>query len=120
VKSIVNLREAFVVFLALGAIACLNAGQIKQQHNSAIILMNWELTQVLALNKTQMQRIHDIHVRHEVALSRLTGHDITSKQQEISRLLGERNQQILKVLTRDQQKILYHYCTDVISFSEME
>ena len=120
VKSIVNIREAFVVFLALGAIACLNAGQIRQQHDSAVLLMNWELTQALALDKTQVEKIHEIHMGYEVALTRLPGRDIASKHQEINQLLDERNQQILEVLNREQQKILYHYCTNVISHSEKE
>ncbi len=120
VKSNVNLREAFVVFLVLGGIACLNAGQIREQHNTAVMLMNWELTQMLALDKTQMERIHDIHVGYEDALLKLSDENSASRQQEISRLIYEKNQQILEVLNREQQKILYHYCTNVISLSEME
>jgi hypothetical protein len=119
-KSFVNLREAFVVFLALSAIACLNAGQIQHQHNTAVKLMNWELTQLLALDKNQMEKIHAINAVYEVALSKLHRHNNELKQQEVSRLLCERNKRILQVLNHEQQNILYHYCTDVISFSKME
>ena len=81
--------------------------------------MNWELTQMLALNPAQMQKINAINTLYETEISRLVNEHPEVKKVNCSRLLTERNHRIMKVLNEEQQKILNSYCTDLISFSKM-
>lgn len=108
-----------MVFLALTVIALFNAAQLREQHNTSVRLLNWELTQVLQLDKNQMEKIHIINAVYEVEVARLRHEDVAMKQEKVNQLLCERNKRILQVLDRDQQNMLYRYCSDVISFSKM-
>lgn len=74
---------------------------------------------MLALNPAQIQKINAINAVYETEISRLVDEDPEEKKETSSRLLRERNNRIMEVLNEDQQKILYTYCTDLISFSKM-
>lgn len=80
--------------------------------------MNWELTQMLALNPAQIQKINAINTLYETEISTLVDEDPEAKKENSSRLLRERNNRIMEVLNEDQQKILSTYCTDLISLSK--
>jgi hypothetical protein len=59
-KSLTNLREAFLVFLSLTVIALFNAGLLWEEQKISQQYMNFELTQMLELNENQMEKIRSI------------------------------------------------------------
>lgn len=81
--------------------------------------MNVQLSQMLKLEKSQMEKIHSINAVYEIELARLTEDNMEARKEKINQLLRERNQKILEVLNEQQRKMLYTYCTDLISFSKM-
>lgn len=81
--------------------------------------MNLQLTEMLQLDKNQLEKIHAINAGYEIEISRLAIENVDARNEEINRLLRERNQKVMEVLNEQQQKMLYTYCTDLISFSKM-
>ncbi len=102
----------------LTIMALFNTGQLLEARQIAVRYTNWELTQLLQLDKKQLERIHNIHVLYERKLSNVMQNTQQSMEEKSLALLRERNNYIMEVLNDDQQKILYTYCTDMI-FSEM-
>ncbi len=76
---------------------------------------NWELAQLLELDKMQLERIHNIHALYENELSKVMQDAQKLREEKSLELIRERNKQIMEVLNDYQQKILYTYCTDMIS-----
>jgi GTPase SAR1 family protein len=118
-KSLTNLREAFLVFLSLTVIALFNAGLLWEEQKISQQYMNFELTQMLELNENQMQKIRSIQAVYEIEGSKLISESTASTAEKINLLTRERNKQIMEVLNEDQKKILRTYCTDLVSFAKM-
>ncbi len=80
--------------------------------------MNIQLTEMLELDRNQIEKIHSINLTYQTKAAGLLGMPGGSHvEKKVNRLLHQRNKEIIDVLTDDQQKILYTYCTDLISFS---
>jgi len=119
VKSLTNLREAFLVFLSLTVIALFNAGLLWQEQKISQQYMNFELTKMLELNENQMEKIRSIQAQYEIEVSKVICERTASTPEKINLLTHERNKQIMDVLNEDQKKILRAYYTDLVSFAKM-
>ena len=69
-KSLTNLREAFLVFLSLTVIALFNAGLLWEEQKISQQYMNFELTQMLEMNENQMEKIRSIQTLYEIEVSK--------------------------------------------------
>lgn len=81
--------------------------------------MNFQLTEMLQLEKSQLEKIHSINAKYEIETSKISTENVYARDEEISRLLCERNKKVREVLNEQQQKMINTYCTDLISFSRM-
>ena len=81
--------------------------------------MNFELTQMLELNESQMEKIRSIQALYETEVSKMISEGTASTSEKINLLTHERNKQVMDVLNEEQKKVLSAYCTDVVSFAKM-
>lgn len=81
--------------------------------------MNIQLAEMLELDRDQIKKIHSINLTYQKKALGLLDEEEGPRNEKITKLLRERNKEIIDVLTEDQQKVLYTYCTDLISFSRM-
>lgn len=79
--------------------------------------MNIQLTEMLELDRNQIEKIHSINLTYQTKAAGLLATPEGFHAEKANRLLHQRNKEIIDVLTDDQQKVLYTYCTDLISFS---
>jgi hypothetical protein len=113
------MRDAFLVFLALTVMALFNAGQLWEGQRISIRLLNFELTHLLDLDRSQMEKIQAINAVYEIEVSRLIDDNVVSRNEKVNALLTQRNDRIMEVLNEQQQKALYVYCTDLIFITKM-
>ena len=118
-KSLTNLREAFLVFLSLTVIALFNAGLLWEEQKISQQYMNFELTQMLELNENQMEKIRSVQALYEIKVSKIISEGTASTSEKINLLTHERNKQVMDVLNEEQKKVLRAYCTDLVSFAKM-
>jgi hypothetical protein len=118
-KSLTNLREAFLVFLSLTVIALFNAGLVWEEHKISQQYINFELTKILDLNESQLEKIRSIQEDYEIEVSKVTSERIGSTSENINVLVRERNRKIMEVLNEQQKRILHSYCTDLVSAAKM-
>ena len=118
-KSLPNLREAFLVFLSLTVIALFNAGLLWEEHKISQQYINFELTQMLDLTENQLEKIRSIQAAYEIEVSRVGNERIGSTSERVNLLMRERNRKIMNVLNEQQQRILHTYCTDLVSVAKM-
>ena len=114
-KSLTNLREAFLVFLALTVIALFNAGQAWERQELSMQYATMEITQMLSLDDVQVERIRVINATFEAEMSRMANENGKSKDDKMRLLLTERNSLIMEVLNENQKRILHAYCTELVS-----
>lgn len=81
--------------------------------------MNIQLAEMLELDRDQVEKIHSINLTYQSKVLGLLDIEQVPRNEKINKLLCERNKEIIDVLTEDQQKVLYAYCIDRISFSRM-
>ena len=112
-KSLTNLREAFLVFLSLTVIALFNAGLVWEEHKISQQYINFELSQILDLNEIQLEKIRSIQAAYEIEVSQVT------TSENIDLLVRERNRKIMEVLNEQQKRILHSYCTDLVSAAKI-
>jgi hypothetical protein len=118
-NSLTHMRDAFLVFVTLAVMTLVNAGQLWEGQKNSIRFLNFELTQILDLDKSQVEKIQAINVVYEIEVSRL-GHDKgVSKNEKVNALLTQRNDRIMEVLNEQQQKSLRAYCTELIFITQM-
>jgi len=118
-KSLTNLREAFLVFLSLTVIALFNAGLVWEEHKISQQYINFELSQILDLNESQLEKIRSIQAAYEIEVSQVTSETTGSKSENINLLVRERNRKIMAVLNEQQKRILHSYCTDLVSAAKI-
>jgi hypothetical protein len=118
-KSLTNLREAFLVFLSLTVIALFNAGLLWEEHKISQQYINFELTQMLELNENQLEKIRSIQAAYEIEVSKVDSERIVSTSEKVNMLMRERNRKIVEVLNEQQKRILHTYCTDLVSVAKM-
>ena len=97
-------------------------GQLWEGRKISVGYVNWELTKLLELDDHQMKKIESINSVYDGQISRLydnASYEREFKKKKIDYLLVERSKEIMKVLNEKQQKILYSYCTGLISFNKM-
>lgn len=97
-------------------------GQLWEGRKISVGYVNWELTKLLELDDHQMKKIESIDSVYDGQMSRLyanASYEREFKKKKIDCLLVERSKEIMKVLNEKQQKILYSYCTGLISFNKM-
>jgi len=122
VKSLTNLREAFLVFLSLTVIALFNAGLLWEEQKISQQYMNLELTQMLELNENQVKKIRSIQAVYEIEVSKVISEGTSPTSEKINLLTLQRNKQFIDALNEEQIKFLRTYCaccTDLVSFAKM-
>ncbi len=117
--SFTKLREAFKVFLLLAIIAFFNVGQLWERRKVSAEYINVELIQLLELDQDQMKKIQAITTAFDskwqkIQMDKLCSQETKKRNSDL--LISERNKQIMEVLSERQQKVLYAYCTDLLSF----
>ena len=112
------MREAFLVFLSLTVMAIFNVGLLWEEQKISLRYVNSELTQMLQLSSTQLEKIRSVQAEYEAAVSKLTERTGATGETR-TRLMQERNRQIAEVLNERQKRILHTYCTDLVSFAKM-
>ena len=113
------MREAFLVFLSLTVMALFNAGLLWEEQKISQQYMNFELTQMLELNESQMEKIRSIQALYEIEVSKIMSEGTALTTEKINLFTHERNKQIMDVLNEEQKKIIRAYCTDLVSFAKM-
>jgi hypothetical protein len=117
--SFTKLREAFKVFLLLAVIAFFNVGQLWERRKVSAEYINVELIQLLELDQDQLKKIQAITKAFDSKWGKIHTDELCNeeaKKRNRELLIYERNKQIMEVLSETQQKVLYAYCTDLISF----
>jgi biopolymer transport protein ExbB/TolQ len=106
--SFTKLREAFKVFLLLAVIAFFNVGQLWERRKVSAEYINVELIQLLELDQDQMKKIQAITKAFDSKWGKIHTDKLCNEE--------TKNKQIMEVLSETQQKVLYAYCTDLLSF----
>ena len=122
VNSPTNLRDAFLVFSALAVIALFNAVQLREERKISVGYVNWELTKLLELEDQQLVKIQAIHAEYEREMLKVyddKSYEVEFKRKKMDHLIFKRSMEIMEVLNEKQQKILYSYCTDLLSPNKM-
>ena len=117
--SFTKLKEAFKVFLLLAVIAFFNVGQLWERRNVSAEYINVELIHRLELDQNQMKKIQAITKAFDSKWEKIHTDKLCteeSKKRNRDLLIYERNKQVMEVLSETQQKVLYAYCTDLLSF----
>ena len=115
-NSFTNLREAFLVFLALTVIAIFNAGQTWEREEMSLHYATQEINQMLGLDEIQVRKIRTINAAYEEKLSGMINADDGCVEGKL--LLHKRNELIMEVLNERQKRILHAYCTNLVSSNE--
>ena len=116
--SFTKLREAFKVFFLLAVIAFSNVGQLWERRKVSAEYINVELIHLLELDRDQMRKIQAITKAFDSKWEKIHTDKLCTeetKKSNMDLLIYERNKQIMEVLSEAQQKVLYAYCTDLLS-----
>ena len=107
------------MFFLLAVIAFSNVGQLWERRKVSAEYINVELIHLLELDEDQMKKIQAITKAFDSKWERIHKDELCTeetKKRNMNFLISERNKQIMEVLSETQQKVLYAYCTDLLSF----
>ena len=113
-----SLRDGLLVFAVLAIIALFSIGLQWEMQNLAVRAIDQQAGSVPQLDKAQIRRIQAIQITYDEELIRLKSGDNLFRDDDIDRLLKERDERILEVLNAKKQQMLYNPCEDVQTVSQ--
>ena len=101
-----NLKEALIACLGFSIIGLFNLGLHWEERNAFVENITWELQSQLTLSKSQTQMIMQINYEFYDAVSdaQKQQREESVLDEEINRLIVDKNKKIMKVLNEDQQR----------------
>lgn len=118
-NSLNSLRDGFLVFAVLGVISLANVGLHWEIQNISKSYGRLRISQILQLDKPQIDRIRAIDGACQIELIKLKSQHPSLQYKTVSQLLRERDRRILEVLDGRQQQMMYRHCTDLVTFTKM-
>jgi len=101
VKKNLNLKEALLACLGFSMIGLFNLGFHFEERTAFVENITWELQSQLTLSESQTLKIMEINYEFYDAVSNM---EKQGADEQITRLISDKNRKIMKILNKDQQK----------------